>query len=56
MVRKGREKTRKQYTLRTWAIGGGPLGKENEGKETEEDRADKEDRRDEKGEVKKRIR
>ena len=55
MVRKGREKTRKQYTLRTWAIGGGPLGKENEEKENEEDKADKEDRREEKGDVKKGI-
>ena len=25
MVRKGRDKTRKQHTLRIWAIGGGPL-------------------------------
>ena len=37
MVRKGRETTRKQYTLRLWAIGGGPLGKEGKGNEEEKD-------------------
>ena len=37
MVRKGRETTRKQYTLRLWAKGGGPLGREGKGKEKEED-------------------
>ena len=31
MVRKGKEKTRKQYTLRMWATGGGPLGREHQG-------------------------
>ena len=53
MVRKGREKTRKQYTLRTWAMGGGPLGKENKEKENKEDKIDKEYRREGKGDVKK---
>ena len=43
MVRKGRETTRKQYTLRLWAIGGGPLGKEGKGKEKEKD-GDKENK------------
>ena len=31
MVKKGRETTRKQYTLRMWATGGGPLGREHQG-------------------------
>ena len=44
MIRKGRETTRKQYTLRLWAIGGGPLGKEGKGNEEEKD-GDKENRR-----------
>ena len=44
MVRKGRETTRKQYTLRLWAIGGGPLGKEGKGNEEEKD-GDKENKR-----------
>ena len=55
MVRKGREKTRKQYTLRTWAVEGGPLGKENKEKENEKDQVDKEDGREKKGYVKKGI-
>ena len=42
MVRKGRDKTRKQYTLRKWAIGGGPLGRENKERENEEDTIDRE--------------
>ena len=46
MVRKGRETTRKQYTLRLWAIGGGTLGKEGKGNEEEKDRdGDKENKR-----------
>ena len=45
MVRKGRETTRKQYTLRSWAIEGGPLGKEGKGREKEED-GDKENKSD----------
>ena len=44
MVRKGRETTRKQYTLRLWAIGGGPLGKEGKGNKEEKD-GDKENKR-----------
>ena len=61
MVRKGRETTRKQYTLRLWAIGGGPLGKEGKGKEKDGDKDSKWDTRDKKhprerkGEVKKGI-
>ena len=61
MVRKGRESTRKQYTLRLWAIGGGPLGKEGKGKEKDGDKENKWDTRDKKqpregeGEVKKGI-
>ena len=39
------ETTRKQYTLRLWAIEGGPLGKEGKGKEKEED-GDKENKSD----------
>ena len=45
MVRKGRETTRKQYTLRSWAIEGGPLRKEGKGREEEGD-GDKENKRD----------
>ena len=52
MVMKGREKTRKQYTLRIWAIGGGPLGRESKEKENTRDR---EHRRERKGDVKKGI-
>ena len=42
MVKKGKEKTRTQYTLRMWAIGGGPLGKEGTEKEKENARNKKE--------------
>ena len=55
MVRKGREKTRKQYTLRIWAIGGGPLGRESKEKENKGDTRDREHRRERKGDVKKGI-
>ena len=65
MVRKGRETTRKQYTLRLWAIGGGPLGKEGKGKEKEKEKdkekdnkgetRDEEHPRERKGDVKKGI-
>ena len=61
MVRKGRETTRKQYTLRMWAIGGGPLGREGKEKEKEKekdnegDTRDREHLRERKGDVKKGI-
>jgi len=46
MVRKGRETTRKQYTLRLWAIEGGTLGKDGKGNKEEKDRdGDKENKR-----------
>ena len=65
MVRKGRETTRKQYTLRLWSIGGGPLGREGKEKEKEKekdnekdnegDTRDKDHQRERKGDVKKGI-
>ena len=63
MIRKGRETTRKQYTLRLWATEGGALGKEGKGKEKEKDgdkdnkwdTRDKKPPRERKGEVKKGI-
>ena len=57
MVKKGKEKTRTQYTLRMWAIGGGPLGKEGTEKEKENTRnkKDREQRRERKGDNKKGI-
>ena len=59
MVMKGREKTRKQYTLRMWAIGGGPLGREGKEKEKEKDNErdtrDREQQRERKGDIKKGI-
>ena len=57
MVMKGTEKTRTQYTLRMWAIGGGPLGKEGTEKEKENARnkEDKEHRGEGKGDNKKGI-
>ena len=57
MVMKGKEKTRTQYTLRMWAIGGGPLGKEGTEKEKENARnkKDREQRGERKGDNKKGI-
>ena len=57
MVKKGKEKTRTQYTLRMWAIGGGPLGKEGTEKEKENARnkKDREQRGERKGDNKKGI-
>ena len=65
MVRKGRETTRKQYTLRMWAIGGGPLGREGKEKEKEKEKdkekgneggtRDREHQGERKGDVKKGI-
>ena len=55
MVRKGGDKTRKQHILRRWAIGGGPLGRENKERENEEDTIDREHRRERKGDVMKGI-
>ena len=46
MVRKGRETTRKQYTLRLWAIEGGTLRKDGKGNKEEKERdGDKENKR-----------
>ena len=57
MVMKGKEKTRTQYTLRMWAIGGGPLGREGTEKEKDntKDKKDREQRRERKGDNKKGI-
>ena len=65
MINKGREKTRKQYTLRMWAIGGGTLGREGTEKEKNEDKdkekgneggtRDREHQGERKGDVKKGI-
>ena len=46
MVRKGRETTRKQYTLRLWATEGGTLRKDGKGNKEEKERdGDKENKR-----------
>ena len=46
MVRKGRETTRKQYTLRLWATEGGTLRKDEKGNKEEKERdGDKENKR-----------